>query len=100
MSAVCEAFGCPPSVALQQDWALVQAVFDYRNAGYAVDLLDQGASGFDKLAQSPYLTELMLGMLRAQTGDPSLSIEDALGVASARAEEADKEKDDDKETFG
>lgn len=37
MSVICEAFGCSPSEALRQDWALVRAVLDYRAMEAAKD---------------------------------------------------------------
>ena len=32
VSIVCEAFGCPPDVALRQDWRLVKGILEYRLA--------------------------------------------------------------------
>ena len=68
---ICEAFGCTPAEALQQDWRLVEAVLDYRAAGQAAELL-ANEGGAELLAQQPALQRLLLDMRRAQnqTAEP------------------------------
>lgn len=70
---VCEAFSCPPSVARQQDWGDVRAILDYRNAARAVELFN--AHKISELGAEPGLLTLLLDMLRAQLGDPTLPVE-------------------------
>lgn len=62
---ICEAFGCTPAEALQQDWPLVEAVLDYRAAERAAALL-ASEGGAEQLAQQPALQRLLLDMRRAQ----------------------------------
>ena len=62
---ICEAFGCTPAEALQQDWPLVEAVLDYRAAERATALL-ASEDGAELLAQQPALQRLLLDMRRAQ----------------------------------
>ncbi len=74
MSAICEAFGCTPAEAVRQDWALVQAVLDYRNARVALELLNAVSSGDGatseaarrRLEENPGLGTLMIELHRAQ----------------------------------
>lgn len=60
------AFNCSPAVAEEQDYDLVRGILDYRNAKYAVELMNQGQRGFDELQKNPHLGELLLRMLKAQ----------------------------------
>ena len=62
---ICQAFGCTPAEALQQDWPLVEAVLDYRAAERAAALL-ASEGGDEQLAQQPALQRLLLDMRRAQ----------------------------------
>lgn len=56
-------------MALQQDPALVWAVFEYRAARTAVDLFNQGNKGYERLSKEPALQRILLEMHRAQQGD-------------------------------
>ena len=69
VSHVCEAFNCTPDVAERQDWALVQAILDYRAARLAVDLMNDGSRGYEQLVKRPELQDILLRMHRAQQGD-------------------------------
>lgn len=52
---------------MAQDWALVQAILDYRNAKAAVEMMaDQ--KGREELAKHPDLGNLLVEMHRAQGG--------------------------------
>lgn len=62
---ICEAFGCTPAEALQQDWPLVEAVLDYRAAAQAAELL-ASEGGAEVLAKQPALQRLLLDMRQAQ----------------------------------
>ena len=68
MSAICDAFRCPPDVAVRQDWTLVRRIMDYRNAGVAVELFNAGGKAWGQMQKHPELGDLMLEMLSAQTG--------------------------------
>lgn len=72
MSAVCELFGCPPSVAVEQDWGLVEAIADYRAARAARDAMNDPdrKRGFATLRDSPGLLRALAYMARAQQGKP------------------------------
>ena len=65
VSVICEALGCTPAEALQQDWPLVEAVLDYRAAERAAALL-ASEDGAELLAKQPALQRLLLDMRRAQ----------------------------------
>lgn len=53
---------------MRQDWTLVQAVLDYRNAGVAVELFNQGRKGVEQIQREPLLAEILLELHRAQDG--------------------------------
>ncbi len=97
LSAVCEAFGCPPDVAARQDPALVRAVLDYRNAHTARDLYDapDKARAFATLARNPELSLLLARMRRAQEGaDLSLASEAEGMAVAAEYRDASEEGDE------
>mgnify|MGYP001616194586 CR=1 FL=1 len=66
---MCVAFGCTPDVALRQDWALVQAILDYRTAKAAIDLFNGGKEGAEELLKQPHLGAILVAMHRAQVGE-------------------------------
>ena len=51
---------------MRQDWGLVQAILDYRNAQSAIELFNSGAKGVGALKEHPALGELLVEMSRAQ----------------------------------
>jgi len=53
-------------VAAQQDIVLVTAIFEYRNARAAMDMLKRGKEGSAELAQQPVLAALVQTLKRAQ----------------------------------
>ena len=67
MSAICESFDTVPDVAQRQNWRLVRAILDYRNAEAAVHKFN-GPNGAEALAASPGLSRVLLAMHRAQNG--------------------------------
>ena len=85
MSVVCEAFGCVPDVAERQSRQLVTAIIDYRNARYAIELMNGGADGAQKLGQHRELMDLLLEMKRAQLGPSIRDVRDALDAIRANA---------------
>lgn len=91
MSEVCEAFHCTPAEALAQDWTLVGAVFDYRNAKAAVDLFNQGKKGTEGLNKQPALMDLLVELHRAQLGATSIEWRD---VREAMDHMPDPEEDE------
>lgn len=66
VSEVCTAFGICPCHAETENYPLITAILDYRNAKHAIELMNRGGDGFDQLAKHPYLGELLLRMLKAQ----------------------------------
>lgn len=66
ISIVCEAFGCTPKEAEEQDWALVQAILDYRAVQVPLDLMKQGDTGAKVLASQPSLLQPLEQIRRAQ----------------------------------
>lgn len=100
MSAVCEAFGCPPSVAEEQDLTTVQAVLDYRMARAARDTFNQPdrARAFEALQANPELLRMLSMMHRAQSGLPlegSDMEDEGLAVAGAHRTGSRDEEDED-----
>lgn len=74
---MCEAFGCTPSEAMQQDWALVRRILDYRNARTAVDVFNQGRKGVETMQRYPVLAQILVEMHRAQ--DATATAEGLIG---------------------
>lgn len=66
---MCVAFGCTPDVALRQDWALVQAILDYRTAKAAIDLFNGGKEGAEELLKHPEMGAILVDMYRAQVDE-------------------------------
>jgi len=66
ISIVCEAFGCTPDVAEKQDWSLVQAILDYRNAKVPLELMQQGEAGAKAMAAHPDVMNPIGELYRAQ----------------------------------
>lgn len=97
ISVICEAFGCTPAAAEEQDPALVDAVLDYRHALIAKRLWsattakEQGRN-FEILAENTHLLVLLGRMRRAQTGEPLDADADELaaeGLGHARRQAVD-----------
>lgn len=72
MSEVCSSFGCTPTEAMRQDWTLVCAVLDYRNAQAAIELFNAGSKGIEQLGKHPELGQLLLEMHRAQGSEATM----------------------------
>jgi hypothetical protein len=68
VSVVCEAFGIAPLEAERQDWGLVKAILDYRNAKWAVESFNDLEHGQAIMQRNPHLMELLRDMVRAQLG--------------------------------
>lgn len=68
LSEICEAFGCTPDVAADQDYEEVMAILDYRNARTALTLfrMKDRKAAFERLAAEPELSKLIGRMQRAQ----------------------------------
>jgi hypothetical protein len=94
VSEICAAFGCTPDVAVQQDFALVAAIFDYRKAQAAMGLfrMKDRAAAFDALQRSPELANMMIRMRRAQAGpgDALAAGNDAAGILALYREDDDE----------
>lgn len=54
---------------LAADWLQLEQILDYRRARLAIDLFNAKREGMQRLAERPDLTEILLEMGRAQTGD-------------------------------
>lgn len=100
---VCEAFGCTPLEAKEQDWHEVQAILDYRAAERARDLFNSPnkSQAFDELKANPYLTELLSRMHRAQVGaapqgDAEEAQREGLQIAAALRSDDDDGADGDR----
>lgn len=65
---ICEAFGCTPREAEQQDPALVREVLEYRLAKAAIEAFNSGRRGIQVMQANPAMQELLLELHRAQTG--------------------------------
>lgn len=96
VSEVCTTFGCVPSVAVQEDVALVRAVIDYRNAQAARDWLNEGEKGFEELAKHPQVLSLLLDMTRAQQGQ-DLTMAQMLALYRRQAAQRDAQRTADQE---
>lgn len=77
-------------MAERQDWRLVGAIFDYRNARTAIDMLNGGDKGYEQLAKQPHLQQLLLELVRAQ-GDTLAEFEDVVNVIRAGQEDEETE---------
>lgn len=64
---MCEAFGCPPDVALQQDWQMVKAILEYRVAESAKAQHNQDATKMSE-AQVQVWATMTKAMIEAQNG--------------------------------
>lgn len=69
LSAVCESFACPPSVARREDWTEVLAVLEYRSLRLAIDTVNRGDDGARTMEINPSLMRLLTEMHRAQRDD-------------------------------
>ena len=85
---VCETFGCPPDVAERQEWAVVQAIQDYRAAMLARDLFNSGRKGFEQLRKRPELQRILLEMYRVQSGN-NVTLEHVFAVMGERGDESE-----------
>jgi hypothetical protein len=63
---VCETFTCLPDEAERQDPQLVRRILQHRNAKYAVELMNGGEQGAERLKSQPALLGLLKEMLDAQ----------------------------------
>lgn len=90
LSEVCSAFGCPPDVAGRQDWALVQAILDYRQAREAIALFNRGRSGVEEMGRRPEMQEMLLRLVKAQEGEGA-TLEHAMAKMEAQAEEENRD---------
>lgn len=68
MSAICQVFDCPPSVALEQDHMMVKRVLEWRMATRAIELFNAGEDGKRELASNPGLLRVLNLMRDAQAG--------------------------------
>lgn len=66
ISEVCEAFGCTPAEAEQQDPELVRRIFDVRNAEYGKKLM---AEHSDEIGKHPGIGVLFKRMDAAMNGE-------------------------------
>ena len=69
---ICESFNCTPGEAMDQDWALINQILDYRLARTAMDtaeMKDQ-KQAVAILTAHPEMIRMMGMMRRAQTGRP------------------------------
>jgi hypothetical protein len=91
VSEVCDAFTTVPDVAERQPAQVVRAVLDYRNAKYALSLLEQGTAGFEQLSKNAGLQLLLLDLLRAQgVVDETFKQEHVLQYLKEDAEEEEE----------
>ena len=98
VSDVCQAFGIPPTPgsAVDQDYALVLSIMDYRTAAIAVETFngpDKGVA-FDTLVAHPRLAEVLAMMQRAQDGLPLYGATVQEGLRVADANRTQQEQDD------
>lgn len=76
-------------MAERQDFRLVKAILDYRNAKHAIELINGGDKGAAELARHPHLMELLLEITRAQ-GAGQATADDVLALVK-RDEDGESE---------